>query len=197
VVIDDHDVGFDGLAARVEHVTAAGVGAAGAQAVLPRRGYLRPQRVRVAEVGHFDEVPAAGDLGPALDPRKRAIACAGEAALRAVLLEPVGAQVVGPALEQRHPHRHADGAGDERQILVEQLVLKRACPGRDEHAPAREQRRHEIGESLARAGTRLHHQPRAVFDGHGDPLRHRELRAARREARQRARQRAVGSEYLV
>ena len=56
VVIDDDDVGLDGLAARLDHVAAADVGAARAEAVVARRGDLRPQRMRVAEVRHFGEV---------------------------------------------------------------------------------------------------------------------------------------------
>ena len=198
VVIDDDDVGFDGLAARLDHVTAADVGAAGAETVVARRGDLRPQRMRVAQVRHFGEVAALRDAGPAL---ARAPAC-GRACprrllLAAELLQAVGAQIVRAPLEQRDARRHADGARHQRQVLVEQLVLQRARAGGDEHALAGQQRRHQVGEGLAGAGAGLDHERRAVFERQRHAPGHRQLRTARREARQRTRQRAARSEYLV
>ena len=76
MVIDDDDVGLDGLAARLDHVAAADLGAARAEAVVARRGDLRPQRMRVAQIRHFGEIAAARDARPALHARQRAIACA-------------------------------------------------------------------------------------------------------------------------
>ena len=197
MVIDDDDVGLDRLAARFDHVALAEVGAARAEAVVARRGDLRPQRMGVTQVRHFGEVAGARGAGPAFDARQRAVARAREALLPAELLQPVGAQIVRAPLEQRDARRHADGAGDQRQVLVEQLVLQRARAGGDEHAPAGEQRGHEIGEGLAGAGARLDHERRAVFQRERHPAGHRQLRTARRETRQRARQRATRAENLV
>ena len=90
--------------------------------------------------------------------------------LPAELLEPVAAQIVRAALEQRDARRHADGAGDQRQVLVEELVLQRARAGGDEHALAREQRGHQIREGLAGAGARLDHERRTVFHRERDAL---------------------------
>jgi hypothetical protein len=194
MVIHDNDVGFDCLATCFDHVAPADVGATGSQAILARRGNLRPQRVRVTQVGYFAQVPAFRDAGPALHARQRAVARARQALLSPELAQTIGAQIVRTPLEQRHACRNTDGARHQGQVLVEQLILQRARTGGDEHAPAGQQRRHQVGESLARAGARLDHQRRAVFDRQCHAIGHRQLRTARREAGKRSRQRAAGSE---
>ena len=90
VVIDDDDVGLDRLAARVDHVAAADVGAAVAEAVLARRGDLRPQRMRVAEIRHLGEIAAAAWPAPSARraPSMRS-RVPDEAALRGELRQPV------------------------------------------------------------------------------------------------------------
>ena len=175
MVIHDDDVGLDRLAARLDHVALAEIGAAGAEAIVAGRGDLRPQRVGVAKVRHFGEVAGTRGPGPAFDARQRAIASARQALLPAELLQPVGAQIVRAALEQRDACRHADGAGHQRQVLVEELVLQGARAGGDEHAPAGEQRGHEIGEGLAGAGAGFDHERRAIFQRERHPAGHGQL----------------------
>ena len=51
-------------------------------------------------------------------------------------LEPVPAQVVRAALEQGDARRPPERRADRGQIAVVELVLKGACPGRDDDAPA-------------------------------------------------------------
>ena len=137
-------------------------GATRAEAVFAGRGDLRPQWMRVAEIRHLGEIAAARGGRPALDARQRAIARRHQAALPTELLQPVTAQIVRASLEQRDTRRHADGAGHQRQVLVEQLVLQRARARGNEYAFARQQRRHQVGESLAGAGAGFDHQRRAV-----------------------------------
>jgi hypothetical protein len=129
VMVDDDDVGLDRLAARLEHVTAADVRAAAPQAVVPRRRDLGAERMCIAEIRQLGEIAGSRGARPALDPHQGAIARAREAALPGELLQPIGAQIVRPPLEQRDPRRHADGARDQRQILVEQLILQGARAG--------------------------------------------------------------------
>jgi hypothetical protein len=129
----------------------------------------------ITQVRHFGQVPGFGAGRPPFHTRQRAVACAGDALLPRELLEAVVAQVVRTALEQRYTRRHADGCGHHGQILVEELVLQRARAGGDEHPPAREQRRHQVGKGFARTRARLHHQRRAVLQGERHPSRHGEL----------------------
>ena len=86
-------------------------------------------------------------------------------------LEPVAAQIVGAALEQRDARRAAERRGHQRQVLGEELILQRAGAGGDQHAQARQQRRHQVGEGLAGAGAGLDHQRFARAQGVGDALR--------------------------
>jgi len=197
MVIDDDDIGIDGLAARVDHVALADVGAAGAEAVVTRGGDLRPQRVRIAHVRHFGKIAGPGDSRPALDAGQRAIARAGEAFLATHLLQPVAAQIVRAALEQCDPRRDADGGGDQWQVFVEQLVLQGARARGDEHPLAGKQRGNQVSERLAGSRARLDHERRAVFQRQRDAAGHGQLRTARREIRQRAGQRPARSEYFV
>ena len=164
MVIDDDDVGFDGLAARVDHVA------------LPISAQRAPRQLSRVEVtcGHSGcASPRSGTSArspvfvmPAQRSTRASVRSRVPARLfcAAELLQAVGAQIVRAALEQRDARRHADGAGDQRQVFVEELVLQRARAGGDEHPFARQQRRHEVGEGLAGARARLDHERRAVFD---------------------------------
>ena len=73
VVVDDDDVGFERLAPRFDHVAAADLGAAIAEAVVARRGDLRPERVRIAEIGHFGEIARLRDAGPPFHAREQPV----------------------------------------------------------------------------------------------------------------------------
>jgi len=81
--------------------------------------------------------------------------------------------------------RPPESCGHERQVLGEQLVLQSARPGRDQHARAAQQRRHQVSEGLAGAGARLHHQGLACGERAGHALRHQQLFAPHLEIRQR------------
>jgi len=67
VMIDDDDVGLEGLAPRRHHVTARDLRAAHRKAALARRGHLRPDRVCVGEAAHLGEVAALRGGRPAPD----------------------------------------------------------------------------------------------------------------------------------
>ena len=65
--------------------------------------------------------------------------------------------------------------GDEGEVLAGQLVLERLGRGGHHHRALGQQRGHQVGEALARAGAGLHHQVPAVLDGGGDGDGHRAL----------------------
>ena len=73
------------------------------------------------------------------------------------------AQVIRATLEQGELRRSTDRAAKRRQIAMKKLILQRPRAGRDDHALARQQRRHEIGKCLARARAGLDDQRRALL----------------------------------
>ena len=99
-------------------------------------------------------------------------------------LEAVQAEIVAASLHAGRGERDAERVPQHRQVLEEDLFLQVLGAGRDEHALAAEDRRHQIGERLAGAGAGLGEQRRrrsasTVRDGLG----HLELAGARLEAR--------------
>ena len=112
-------------------------------------------------------------------------------------VEPIPAEVVRAALQQRHARGAAQRRRDQRQILREKLVLQRARAGGDEHAPARQQRRHEVREGLAGARARLDDEGFAVLERPRHALGHAQLLPPEAEVRQRPLQGAFGPENIL
>ncbi len=87
----------------------------------------------------------------------------------------------------------------ERNVFLEQLLLKADRVGGDDHLFLRVDRRHDrrdkIGEALADAGAGLDHQMVSLVDGKGDRFGHLELFGPVLVVRQSARDRAVGSKH--
>ena len=110
------------------------------------------------------------------------------------VLQVVGADVVGPALQQRDLDRRLQRVADHWQVLVEQLVLQGLGAGRHDHLAARLQRRHQVGERLARAGAGLGNEHRLAVDGGGDALGHFKLLTAHAITADGLSQRPVGGE---
>ena len=162
VMIDDDDVGRLRVAPRLHDVATIERRAFRAEAVVARRGHPRPHRIGIAELRELGDVALPRRARPVAHFRQAARDFLAQAARSSLLLgelEPMHAQVVRAALQQRDAHRPADRARDRRQIAMEQLVLQLARAGGDDHAPAGEQRGHEIRERLAGAGARLDDQP--------------------------------------
>ena len=67
MMIDHNDVGFERVAARLEHSAAIEVRAARAQAILARGADVRPQRVRIAQLRQFRQITAASCQRPLAD----------------------------------------------------------------------------------------------------------------------------------
>jgi hypothetical protein len=197
VVIDHHDVRGLRLAPRGGHV-AARVGRTGiAEAVLARRGERSARGIRVAQALDLRKVPGPGLARPAADARQHARVRRGNPGqLRNRLrqLQPVQAQVVRAALQQRESRRTAECLRDGRQVAVEELVLERARAGRDDDLAAGQERRHQVGESLARAGAGLDRHHPARCERLADPVGHELLLTPRLEVRDDARQRPLRAE---
>ena len=198
VVVHDHHVGLAGSLARLHHEAVLVVAAGGAQAVLARRGGLRPGAGALGHVLALAAVAAHGARGEALDALQvHDLLARAEHALLRVLLQVVQADVVGAPLEQRHVHRRAERLAHARQVAVEELVLQRLGAGGDDHAAAREQRRDEVGEGLAGSGARLRHQHAVRLDRLQHGARELDLLPALSESRHRARERpALAEERL-
>ena len=112
-------------------------------------------------------------------------------------LEPVPAEVVVAALEQRDARGPADHGAEQRQIAREQLVLESARAGRNDRAPAGQQHRQQIRERLADARARLDGSVPAGVERLGNERGHLRLRRAIAEALQALGERAVGAEYFL
>ncbi len=106
------------------------------------------------------------------------------------------AQVVRPALEQGHADRPPERAADRGQVAMEELVLECPRAGRDDHAPARHERRHEVSERLARPRARLDDEGLPALHGRRHVLGHGELAVAHDVSGERLGERPVRAEQF-
>src|SRR5690606_24122854 len=112
-------------------------------------------------------------------------------------LEPVEAEIVRPALEQRGADGPADRLADERQVAMIELVLQRARAGGDDGTATAVQRGDQVREGFPGTGARFDHERAAVLERAGDRGGHRALPGARLEAREPLFQRAFGAEEML
>ena len=146
--------------------------------------------------------PSFGGLGPSADPvellgggpEERLLTADGE-------IEPAPAEVVAPAFGQDGSERLGQAAGQEREVLVGELLLQgdgeRADDGPLSARADPPNDRDEIGEALADAGARLDGQVAALREGALDRAGHPDLLRARLEARQRLGDRAMLVPHLL
>ena len=88
------------------------------------------------------------------------------------LAQALQAHVVRSTLEDGPVEVAADVLGEEREVLGGELVLQRLGRRCDDHTGVGLDRRDEVGEGLAGAGARLHHQVSAVGDRRRDQVGH-------------------------
>ena len=202
VMVDDHHLRLERLAARLHQMAARVFGAARSEAVVPRRGDLRPQRMRVGEIGNLGQITGGGARRPghhALEgPRGRLWQqrAAAQGLLQLCLSEPMHAQVIAAALENGDIHRHAQRTAEQGQVLVVELILQGAGAGGHQHPQSGLQHRHQITEGLAGAGARLDHERPTLRQGVRDALGHVQLLAARNEPLQGPVETAPGIENV-
>ena len=191
----------DGLGGAVAHPRDEAVGVAralAAEALLARRRELGPERQVVRQVF---------DLGAIAGLRRRQPTRRSGASAPIVLrqrrerldqpFEAMQAEVVRAALHVGGADRVPERARQRRHVLVEDLILQRARARGDEHAPAGEHGRDEVGERLADAGAGLGDERAAVVEQSGDLSGEPPLAGPRLEALERARERTLGRERGV
>src|SRR5690606_5801911 len=106
----------------------------------------------------------------------------------------VTAQVIGTALEQGGTYTYPQRLLQAWQVTVEQLVLQRAGAGGNDAALARQQHRHQVGESLAGTGTGLGQQHVHLLDRGGNGRGQLLLGRARGETVEDVGQRTTGGQ---
>ena len=197
MVIDHHQIGRHCVAPRLHDEAVLVVRTLLAETVFARRGGVIPDRRIFGNFQTFRLVAALRHLGKNRDAARIGGVFAGqETTVGQRPFKVVGANVIRPPLEQRDLHRRLQGIANHRQILVEQLILKGFRAGGNDHLAVGTQRRHQIGEGLARAGSRLGNEDRTAIDGGSNALGHVDLLLAHAIAADRLRQRAVERKYF-
>ena len=175
MMVDHHDVGGERVAARTHHEAIAVVRATLAEAVVARRGGVRPDRRILRHVGEIGAIAGGGAGGEALDaPQLARLLARGDAGCGAAP-QAVEADVVGATLEQRGARARGQRLAHRRQVAIEELVLQRLGAGRDDDFAAGKQRGNQVRERLPGAGARLGDQHLGALDRLVDRLRHLEL----------------------
>ena len=144
---------------------------------LPDGGARSKIQVRATAVaGSIRPEPDGGELVHVLGPLEQRILALDRD------VQPPQADVVRPALDQHGGEFQARDRAEERDVLLEQLLLKRDRVGRDDdlflELDRRLDCRDQVGEALAHAGPRLDHQVAGPLDRARDPLGHLDLLGA-------------------
>ncbi len=203
VVVDHHDIGRLRPLPRLHHEAFVEERALAAQAVLGGRGDHGQQRGILGQRVQLCHVAQLGASGPgdhALELRgllAGGMHATAQLRLAAGLVQPVLAQVVGPALEQCRLQPGTQGVAHARQVAVVELVLQRTGAGGDDGLHPRQQRRHQVGKGLAGAGAGLGQQHLAAFERFGDGSGQALLGLARDEVLQLAGKRAIDAEGVA
>ena len=163
VMVDDDEVGFQGALAHARDPAGVEVGAGLPDAVLAGRGDLAPEVGAVGQVLDLAAVARLRPRGPGLDGAEEGdLVEAAEAARLAERLVAEEAEVVAAALHDRDAEVAAEGAGQERDVLAEELLLEVLGAGGDDDAAAQLHRGQQVGQGLAGAGAGLGQQHAAV-----------------------------------
>ena len=180
MVVHDHHVGRERLAARGVDAALVEIRAVATETVVRGRGYQRPEFGILGHFAHFADVAATRAPRPVGEFLEfRCLRAAGKPAFGGGARQPVMAKIVCPALEQCHAHRNLQGVAYLRQVAVINLVLEMARAGRDECLLARKQYRHEVGEGLAGAGAGFGDEYVRIAEHALDRCRHLALRGTR------------------
>ena len=190
MMVDHHHVRLGGTPARLRDVASVEHGTLRPEAVVRRRGDRAPDRIVLREVVHLREVAARRPGGPSREAGgPRGHVGRDEPAGGQHLLVAPEAEVVRAALEQRDARVASEGAADERQIVLEQLLLKMAGAGGDHDPAAAGDGGNEVREGLAGPGSGLADEDVPLRHGTLDRGGHGPLLGTGRVARQQPRQR--------
>ena len=198
MMVDHHHVRLGGTPARLRDVASVEHGTLRPEAVVRRRGDRAPDRIVLREVVHLREVAARRPGGPSREAGgPRGHAGRDEPAGGQHLFVAPAAEVVRAALEQRDARVASESAADERQIALEQLLLKMAGAGGDHDPAAAGDGGNEVREGLAGPGSGLADEDVPLRHGTLDRGGHGPLLGPGRVARQQPRQRTGRGEDTV
>ena len=202
MVVHHHHIGFGRPPAGLEHEAAVEVRALEPRAQIRLRGDRVPH-LATRLIGEIGERSVARARGPR---RERfelhtALVLEQRGDLLARLFEAREAHVVPPPFEQRERGRvlaAPERAGQDRQVLADELLLQVDRIGRDDGALAvlarPHQRRHQVRERFSHARAGFEHPHAAVVVEVGDVGGHVALAGTVLEAAERARHRPAGRE---
>ena len=191
MMVHHHYIGFHCLLACFHDEAILVVRTVAAEAVLARRGHLRPYGRVFRHFRQAAAIPGLAGLGVGLDAREiDHVVAIQEAPVVLGALEVVMADIIGAALEQRHGDRRLQCVAHHGDVTIVELVLQRLGARRDNYLAALGQRRREVGKGLARAGARLGDEQSPGFDGMRDRQGHFQLLRAQTVAGNGAGQRA-------
>ena len=142
MMVDDDDIGGLRGAARLQHVAARELRALLAEAVLARRGDHGPDGRLLGQIGELGRDRRTWSSRPSATPARAAAPEPRSPGSRERLLrgelQPVAAEIIGAAFEQRHLDRHAERPREQRHVAAKQLVLQRARSRGDDDAASRQ-----------------------------------------------------------
>jgi len=189
-VVDDQDLGVLDAPAGLVVEALPIVGTLASHAIAVLAGHLVPDGRQGAEV-EIRPRAVVGALGPAGNLAELLeLGLAREEAGRALqrVSHPPPAEVIAAPLDQHGGELQRDHAVEERDVLVDQLLLEADRVGGDDHSEwggvlfpgsrRGQDRRHQIGETLAHPGARLDHQVLRFTDRPAHGLGHGELLGA-------------------
>ena len=191
MVIDHHHISLLRIAARRHHVALLVIRAVLAETILPRRCDVLPHAGvfrHALELGTVTRCRRAHALDD--DAQILHIVARTQARLRLCTFQMVMAHVVGAAFKQGNRNRGLQRAPHSGDVAVKQLILQILGAGREDHLATGQQRRHQIGDGLAGAGTGLQNGHAFGFDGSLHRLGHLKLARTKFKAGNRLGERA-------
>ena len=205
-MVDDHDVRIFRALTHARHEALVVTRAVSSQAVLRASRHVVPERQvfgKVCNLGTVARLCAGrpcvddGEEHPRVVRRRKSRQRRRHPRYRGLVterLEPVQAEVVRASLHAGGLEGDAERPLQHREVLEIDLLLEVLGAGRHEDPFAPEDRRHQIGERLARAGAGLHEQHAAFLEGSRHGGRHLALTFTRFEADHCRSNRATGRE---
>ena len=176
VMVDHHDARGLGLAFHAGDEARVEVRAILTDPSFARRAHLAPDRLVLGQSDEVGDIARFGGGRPFFDDGEhtRCVWIGGLGA-RAVLTESAQTKVVGQALHQGRIDTQAERLANERDVLVEDLLLQSTGSGRDDDLLAAQNCRHEVSEGLARSGAGFANQHAIAGEGALDRVGHCEL----------------------
>ena len=184
VVVDDDDVAVGRAVPQSGYVTTFELGALFAGAILTSRGDAFPKIEAVGRSGNLRPVSRFRHARPAFHRLEMArFLEEAERRLHRELGVSRQAEIVPAAFHETGGERYFQRLPQQRNVLVEELLLKVFRARRDYHSLPRQHRGYQVCEGLPRASARFHEKLSAAAEHVRDRRRHGLLRIAKLETR--------------